>query len=251
METLYLLCGVLCDEEVWQGQLPALRAQYDVRVVSFQAFDTLAAMAEHVLAGAPEQISLAGHSMGGRVALEVYRRAPSRVARLALLDTGFEPPSQDEVPKRGAMVNRAVAEGIEAIAETWARPMIGRSNQDDAELLARIVRMVGRMSPQIYARQTRALLSRPNAADVLATITCPTLVLCGQEDTWSPPERHQQMAEMISGAQLRLIDHCGHMSMMERPAAVQAALTEWMAAAAGCQMPPKARYLISRYSSMP
>jgi pimeloyl-ACP methyl ester carboxylesterase len=232
MQTLYLLCGVLCDEEVWRGQLPALRAQYDVRVVSFQAFDTLVAMAEHVLESAPDRISLAGHSMGGRVALEVYRRAPGRVARLALLDTGFEPASPDEVPKRGALVKLATAEGIEAIAETWARPMIGRSNQGDAELLARIIRMVGRMSPQIYARQTRALLSRPDAADVLATIACPTLVLCGQEDAWSPPERHRRLAEMIPGAQLRLIDHCGHMSMMERPAAVQTALADWMASAA-------------------
>jgi len=232
METLYLLCGVLCDEEVWQGQLPALRARYDVRVVSFQAFDTLAAMAEHVLGRAPDQISLAGHSMGGRVALEVYRRAPGRVARLALLDTGFEPPGPDEAQKRGAMVDLAAAEGIEAIAETWARPMIGRSNQDDAELLARIVRMVGRMSAQIYARQTRALLSRPDAADVLAKITCPTLVLCGLEDTWSPPERHRRMAEMIAGAQLRLIDHCGHMAMMEQPAEVQTALAEWMESSA-------------------
>jgi len=221
---------VLCDEEVWQGQLPALRAQYDVRVVSFQAFDTLAAMAGHVLDGAPEQFSLAGHSMGGRVALEVYRRAAGRVTRLALLDSGFEPPSRDEAQKRGAMVERAAAEGIEAIAESWARPMIGRSNQADADLLARIVGMVGRMSPQIYARQTRALLSRPDAADVLATVACPTLILCGQEDAWSPPERHQRMAEMIPGAQLRLIDRCGHMSMMERPAEVLAALGEWMSA---------------------
>ena len=232
METLYLLCGVLCDEEVWLGQLPALRANYDVRVVSFQTFESLPAMADHVLESAPASFSLVGHSMGGRVALEVYRKAPQRVARLALFDTGYEPPGPDEAVKRSVLTTQANAEGIDAIAEAWARPMIGSSNQNDPELLDRILRMVRRMSPQIYGKQTRALLSRPDATSVLATITCPTLVLCGQEDAWSPPDRHERMARQIPQARLRLIECCGHMCTMERPAEVLAAIEEWMGAAA-------------------
>jgi len=228
METLYLLCGVLCDEEVWQGQLPALRNRYDVRVVSFQTFESLGAMADHVLASAPPRFSVVGHSMGGRVALEIYRKAPQRVVRLALFDTGYEPPGPDEAVKRSVLTNKANAEGIDAIAEAWARPMIGPSNQDDAELLDRILRMVRRMSPQIYGRQTRALLSRPDATGVLPTITCPTLILCGVEDAWSPPDRHQRMARLIPQARLRLIERCGHMCTMERPAEVLAAIEEWM-----------------------
>lgn len=227
METIYLLSGLLCDDEVWQGQVPVLSQHFDVRVASFPRFDSIGGMAEHVLATAPERFSLVGHSMGGRVALEVYRRAPQRIERLALLDTGYEPVGQGEAESRAVLVNKALAEGVAAIAETWARPMIAPCNQD-TDVLARVVKMVGRMSGEIYAGQTRALLNRPDATPVLAAIACPTLVLCGAQDGWSPPDRHERMAALIEGARLRVIDDCGHMSTMERPNEVTSALQEWM-----------------------
>jgi pimeloyl-ACP methyl ester carboxylesterase len=228
METIYLLSGLLCDEEVWQGQVPELRQQYDVRVASFQGFDSIGAMAAHVLDTAPERFSLVGHSMGGRVALEVYRRAPQRIKRLALLDTGYEPVAPGEAERRAVLVNKAIAEGVSAIAETWARPMIAPCNQESTDVLARVMTMVGRMSGDIYAGQTRALLSRPDATAVLAAIACPTLVLCGAQDAWSPPDQHERMVALIKGAVLRVIDDCGHMCTMERPVEVLAALQEWM-----------------------
>jgi pimeloyl-ACP methyl ester carboxylesterase len=229
MQTIYLLCGLLCDKTVWETQLPALRNQgYDARPMSFQGFDSLSGMAAHLLEQAPQRFSLVGHSMGGRVALEAYRQAPQRIERLALLDTGYGPASPDETEKRGTLVNKALSEGIDAIAETWARPMIGPSHQQDTELLGSILRMVGRMSGEIYAGQTKALLTRPDATSVLSEIRCPTLVLCGKDDSWSPPERHQVMAEMIPGSELVLIDDCGHMSSMEQPQVVLSALQTWM-----------------------
>jgi pimeloyl-ACP methyl ester carboxylesterase len=228
METIYLLSGLLCDEEVWRGQAPELRKQYDVRVVSFQGFDSIGAMAAHVLDSAPERFSLVGHSMGGRVALDVYRRAPQRIVRLALLDTGYEPVAPGEGERRAVLVNKALAEGVSAIAETWGRPMIAPCNLESTDVLARVVKMVGRMSGEIYAGQTRALLNRPDATAVLAAIVCPTLVLCGAQDAWSPPDRHERMAALIGGAKLKVIDDCGHMCTMERPAEVLAALREWM-----------------------
>lgn len=228
MTKIYLLCGLLCDEEVWQGQLPELRKQYDVRVASFQGFDSIAAMAAHVLDNAPERFSLVGHSMGGRVALEVYRQAPHRIERLALLDTGYEPVSPGEAERRAVLVNKSLAEGIMAVAETWARPMIAPCNLETTDVLERVLAMVGRMSGEIYAGQTRALLSRPDATAVLAAIDCPTLVLCGAQDAWSPPERHERMVAQIKRAELAVIEDCGHMSTMERPAEVLAALQAWM-----------------------
>lgn len=228
MEAIYLLSGLLCDEEVWQGQVAELRRRYNVRVVSFQGFDSIGAMAAHVLDTAPERFSLVGHSMGGRVALEVYRRAPQRIARLALLDTGYEPVAPGEAERRAVLVNKAQAEGVSAIAETWGRPMIASCNLETTDVLARVVKMVGRMSGEIYAGQTRALLNRPDATAVLAAIVCPTLVLCGAQDAWSSPDRHERMAALIKGAKLKVIDACGHMCTMERPAEVLAALREWM-----------------------
>jgi pimeloyl-ACP methyl ester carboxylesterase len=235
MKTIYLLCGLLCDEVVWEAQAKALARDYDVRVVSFlQGEDTLAAMAERVLAGAPETFALAGHSMGGRVALEVYRRAPARVERLALLDTGYEGPVAGEAEKRAVLVDQAGREGIESIAAAWGLPMLAPERRSDPVLVQEVVDMVGRMSAGIYAAHTRALLSRPDASDVLRSISCPALVLCGMQDGWSPPERHERMAELIPQPPLlRLVDDCGHMSMMEQPEAVLSAMREWLGEGAG------------------
>lgn len=227
-KTIYLLCGLLCDAAVWEAQAAALRPDYDVRTISFEGLDSMQAMASKVLANAPERFALAGHSMGGRVALEVVRRAPQRVERLALLDTGFEAAAPGERERRMVLVNQALTEGIASIAATWGLPMLAPANRDDPQLVKAVVDMVGRMSGEIYAGQTRALLGRPDATDVLTGIACPTMVICGMEDGWSPPERHERMAGLIPGATLRLIDRSGHMAMMEEPEAVLRALREWL-----------------------
>jgi pimeloyl-ACP methyl ester carboxylesterase len=229
MQTIYLLSGLLCDATVWETQVPALqKLGYEVHPMSFQGFDSIGGMAAHLLEQAPERFSLAGHSMGGRVALEAYRQAPQRIERLALLDTGYGPAAPEETQQRGALVRKALAEGIDAIAETWARPMIAPSRQQDTELLERILSMVSRMSGEIYAGQTQALLTRPDATALLSQIRCPTWVICGKQDAWSPPQRHQLMAEAIADSTLCLIDDCGHMSTMEQPEQVLAILKTWM-----------------------
>lgn len=234
MKTIYLLCGLLSDDVVWKAQAAALAPDYDVRIVSFtNGEDTITAMAERVLASAaesaPARFALAGHSMGGRVALEVLRRAPDRVERLALLDTGFEAALPAETAKRGALVDQARREGIASIAAAWGLPMLAPARRDDPALVRQVFDMVARMSPEIYAAQTRALLTRPDATEVLRSVACPTLILCGRQDGWSPPERHERMAELLPQPPLlRFIDDCGHMSMMEQPDAVLAAMRAWL-----------------------
>lgn len=228
-KVVYLLCGLLCDRVVWDAQAGALQADYDVRVISFEGLDSMQAMAGKVLADAPARFALAGHSMGGRVALEVVRHAPQRVERLALLDTGFEPAAPGEADKRAVLVDQAQKEGIGAIAASWGLPMLAPANRKDPALVQAVIDMVGRMSGPIYAGKTRALLGRLDATDVLQRIACPTMIICGMEDGWSPPERHAHMAALVPGAQLRLIDGAGHMVMMEAPGAVLQALREWLA----------------------
>jgi pimeloyl-ACP methyl ester carboxylesterase len=230
MKTIYLLCGLLCDEVVWEAQAKALARDADVRVMSFlHGEDSLAAMAERVLAGAPDSFALAGHSMGGRVALEVCRRAPARVERLALLDTGYEGVAPGEADKRAVLVDQARREGIDSIAAAWGLPMLAPARRSDPVLVKEVFDMVARMSGEIYAAQTRALLGRPDAGEVLRGLACPTLVLCGMQDGWSPPERHLRMAELMPRPPLlRLIDDCGPMAMMEQPEAVLAAMREWL-----------------------
>jgi pimeloyl-ACP methyl ester carboxylesterase len=106
--------------------------------------------------------------------------------------------------------------------------MIAPRRIHDTVLVNSIIEMMSRKTPAIFAAQVRALLARPDATTVLDQIRCPALLLTGQEDGWSPPAQHQAMAARIAGSQLVIVPECGHMSMLERPAEVSAALRAWL-----------------------
>jgi pimeloyl-ACP methyl ester carboxylesterase len=202
-------------------------------VPRYDDLDSIVAMADRVLREAPPRFALAGHSMGGRVALEIMRAAPERVAQLALLDTGYQarPPGEQgeqEARQRGHLVALARDSGMRAMGVEWLRGMIHPASVADRDLTARILAMIERRTPEEHAAQIRALLDRPDASDVLPRIRCPTLVACGREDAWSPLARHQAMAELIPDCRLVVFEQCGHMSTLERPAEVTAALRQWL-----------------------
>jgi len=231
--TLMLLPGLMCDAAVWAPQVAALKGQADCRIPVWGMRDSLTAMAQQVLDEAPtERFSLAGHSMGGRVALEVMRLAPQRVERLALLDTGTHPLAAGEVGEkekagRLALLKIAQEQGMRSMAAQWARGMV-HPDQLDTPLFESVLDMLERSNPQQFAAQIKALLNRRDAAPQLPGISCPTLVLCGQEDNWSGPAQHEGMAAAIPGAQLVIVEHCGHMCTMEQPRAVSEALAGWL-----------------------
>jgi pimeloyl-ACP methyl ester carboxylesterase len=231
--TLILVPGLLSDETVWTHQRAALSSVADVQVAANGARDSLVAMAEAIIAQAPARFALAGHSMGGRVALEVLRRIPERVTALALLDTGYEPLAagelgEQEVAGRLALVDKARRHGMRAMGWEWLQGMVYPSRLSDAVLVNAILDMIERRTPELYSAQTRALINRPDAAALLAKIRCPTLVLRGREDLWSSPHRQEHMCEVIPTSTLAVVPYCGHMSTMERPAAVSEALRAWL-----------------------
>jgi len=231
--TLILIPGLLCDEVVWTHQADSLADLADIRIATNGARDSLVAMAEAIIAQAPARFALAGHSMGGRVALEIIRRVPERVTGLALLDTGHAPlppgePGSLEVVASLALVEKARRQGMRAMGWEWLQGMVYPSRLSDAVLVNAILDMIARKTPDLYAAQTQALIGRPDATPLLAKIRCPTLVLCGREDLWSPPVRHEGMCNMIPGSTLSVIPYCGHMSTLEQPAEVSKALRSWL-----------------------
>ena len=233
---LLLLPGLMCDAAVWAPQIEALAGR-DCIVPHYGERDSLAAMAEHVLATAPSgRFALAGHSMGGRVAFEILRRAPERVERLALLDTSYHPlpdgvAGEAERAQRYALLETARSRGMRTMARAWAAGMVHPSRLD-TPLFEAVLDMIERSSPAVFAAQIEALLARPDATALLGAIRCPTLVLCGRDDAWSPPVRHEFMRERIPAARLVVVEDCGHMSTMERPAPVSTALADWLDAPA-------------------
>jgi pimeloyl-ACP methyl ester carboxylesterase len=237
MASLVLLPGLMCDQAVWPAQSAGLADLVVSQVIDYGTCDSLAGMAEIALAAAPERFALAAHSMGGRVALEVIRQAPERVTALALLDTGYQVRPADatgeaEKTQRLTLLKIAQEQGMRAMGEQWVQGMVHPDRLSDKPLIEDILRMIARKTPAQFAAQIKALLNRPDGEPVLKTIRCPTLVLCGFEDSWSPLARHQQMTKLIPGSRLIAIEHCGHMSTMERPEAVTEALRGWFTDAA-------------------
>ena len=226
--SLLLLSGLLCDRTVWEPQIATFGSSHAVIVPDFWGFDSFEAMAEAALAEAPPRFALAGHSMGGRVALEIMRRAPERVERLALLSCGVHPVRPAEVGPRRALVEIAEREGMKALVRTWLPPMLHPQRRGDTALVGTIEAMWCRATPEIFARQIHAALTRHELRPVLPTIACPTLVLCGAEDTWSPPSQHQEIAAAIPGAHLVVVPGSGHMVTLEAPDAVNAELRRWL-----------------------
>lgn len=231
--TLMLLPGLNCDAAVWAPQVAALRGQAHCVVPAWGLHDSLTAMARQVLDEAPtERFSMAGHSMGGRVALEVMRLAPQRVERLALLDTGTHPLAAGEAGEkeragRMALLKIAQAQGMRVMAQEWAKGMV-HPDRIGGPIFEEVLAMFDRGSATQYAAQINALLNRFDAAPLLPGITCPTLVLTGRQDAWSGPAQHEAMAAAIPGAQLVIVEDSGHMSTMEQPQTVSAALAQWL-----------------------
>jgi pimeloyl-ACP methyl ester carboxylesterase len=225
-EPLVILPGLLCDSRMFAAQIEKLGAS----VVDgfYGGSDSIEAMASYALDRMPARCALLGHSMGGRVALAVWQRAPERVTRLALASTGVHDIKAGEAEKRFALKDIGRVQGDEALVDAWLPSMIGPSHRQDPSLLAELKAMAVSAGTATYERQVSALLHRPAATSVLATITCPTLVIVGADDSWSPIHQHQAIAAAIGGARLRIIPGAGHMTPAEAPEPFNEMLRDWL-----------------------
>jgi pimeloyl-ACP methyl ester carboxylesterase len=187
--------------------------------------DSLVGMAQRLLESAPDRFALAGHSMGGRVALEVCRLAPERVSHLALLDTGHAPLAVGEAGQQEALKRHAL---LALARERGVHP----DRLADTGLIEQILDMFERKSADDFERQIRALLGRPDGAPVLQSLAMPTLVLTGRQDSWANVAQHEAMHRLTgpkAAAALEVIEDSGHMVPMERPAELTQALLRWLA----------------------
>ncbi|MFM8807913.1 MAG: alpha/beta fold hydrolase [Chthoniobacterales bacterium] len=226
--TVYLLPGLLCDKTVWSAQHTALSAWADVLGPDFRGSRSLRDMAAAVLAEAPEHFSVAGHSMGGRVALEMHRAAPERVDRIALLSTSCRPADGDEPARRKAFIDIARRDGMTALASAWLPRLLHPDHLANQDIVDAISRSIESCSLVELEGQIEALLERADDAENLRGIRCPALIACGREDAWGSADEHRTMASVIPHATLAIIERCGHMAPMEQPDEVNRLLVEWM-----------------------
>jgi pimeloyl-ACP methyl ester carboxylesterase len=228
--SLVLLPGLLCDAALWAPQVGDLSDLRNAWIADLTRHDSIAEMAAAVLREVPtERFALAGLSMGGYVAQEMVRQAPRRVERLALLDTRARPDEPDETQRRLALMELAQREGGFAPVTNRMLPLLVHPARVKDEPLVRSIReMAERVGLAAYLRQQGAIIGRPDFRPLLSSIRCPTLVLCGRQDALTPLVFHQEIAAAIPGAELEVIEACGHLSTLERPAEVNAALRAWL-----------------------
>ena len=151
-------------------------------------------MARSALALRDGPLLVVGHSLGARVAMEAVRLAPERVEKLVLMDTGVSPRREGEEASRQVLLDLADEKGMAALADRWLPPMVHEAHVDDAVSWTRCVRWCSAPRPAQHHRQIKALLDRPDARPLLPAIKCPTLVMVGRQDRWSPLAQHEEMA---------------------------------------------------------
>ena len=213
----------MCDARLFAPQTAVL--DYPSVHANTSTADNFESMAQQVLAQAPPSFALVGLSMGGILAFEIWRQAPERVTHLALMDTNPHPDAPERRSLRLEQIALVLEGGLRELAIEGLKPMyLAEVNRDDDELLGIILDMAMELGPEVFRNQSMALKDRIDSVPTLATIDCPTLILCGAEDRLCPVDYHTLMAERIPGSTLRVVDRCGHIATLEQPGIVAGAL---------------------------
>lgn len=225
---VFILPGLLEDADAFEEVIDGLRELAICSVADMTRADTIAGLAKAALAQAPAgPLHLAGHSMGGYVALEIMRQAPDRVVRLALLNTNARPDSPEATENRKRLMALADKD-FEAVNEALLPRLMTAEHLKDPILTGLISAMARAVGKEAFNRQQRAIIGRVDSRPRLASIRCPTLVVAAREDAIMPLEVLEELAAGISGARLAIVADCGHMASMEQPAQVLALMKEWI-----------------------
>jgi pimeloyl-ACP methyl ester carboxylesterase len=225
-----LVPGLLCSARLYGPQIPYLWREGAVTIADHTRDESMAAIAQRILAGAPSRFALVGLSMGGYISFEILRQAPDRVARLALLDTSARPDTAEASAGRRAQMELAGAGRLLEVADAQFARMVAPEHRTDSALRDLNRLMTEEVGPQAFVRQQRAVMGRADSRPTLALIRCPTLVLVGEADELTPAPLAAEIATGISGARLVRVPGCGHLSTLEKPDQVTPALLQWLRA---------------------
>lgn len=228
-EPLVLLPGMMCDARLFGPQIAELSADTAVMTAPITQGERIEEIASGLLDQLPKRFALAGLSMGGIVAMEILRRAPDRVTRVAFLDTNplAETP-QISAAREPQIVAARTGRMLDVMREEM-KPNYLAPGPNQKDVLDLVMDMADALGPDVFVRQSRALQRRRDQQSTLRKCKVPTLVLCGRHDALCPVKRHEFMSELIPYATLRILEDSGHLPTLEQPSETTQALRDWMA----------------------
>ncbi len=228
---LLLVPGSLCTDMLFQAQISAFKGDREVLVGDFSNCDSIETMATKVLSEAPAEFALAGLSMGGIVAFEMFRQAPERIERIALLGTNPRGELPEHVPVRHQQISNIAQGGVESLKTLVSQQLMPKYAFKSEQLLQLeplVMEMALDVGTDEFINQWRALASRADSWSTLKDIRCPALILCGVHDAHCNEKLHQDMALEIKHAKLEIIEEAGHLSTLDAPEQVNKALENWL-----------------------
>ena len=229
--TVVLVTGQLMTHAAWGDSAEALKTRHDVVLADHTQDDTIAGMAQRLLATAPDRFDLAGQAMGGFVAFEVLRQAPERVRRLALLSTLAPNDGPAQTERRMGYIRLVEAGKFAEVAEERIPILVHPARREDAPLLDIVRGMAGDTGAETFLRQQRAIMSRADSRPGMGQIACPTLVIWGRQDGITTEAHQAEIVAGVPGARLEVIEDCGHLTTLEKPATTARLLATWFGAA--------------------
>ena len=224
-----LVSGQLLTAACWAPQIAALSPDFDIRIADHGRDDSIGAMAARLLAEMPERFDLVAHAMGGFVAFEVLRRAPQRVRSLALLSTLAPADQPAQTERRQGYIRLVEAGRFDAVVEERVPILLHPARREDEGLLAVVRRMAQDTGAERFLGQQRAIMARADSRPSLPAIACPTLLIWGRQDGIATEAHQTEMLAAIPDCRLTVIEDCGHLVTLEKPATVNALLADWLA----------------------
>ena len=238
------LHGFPHDRSLWSHQRVALASRIRCIVPDLRGFGESTGTAHDVDTYADDAVRLLDHlevddtvvcglSMGGYIAMAMWRRYPSRVRGLVLCDTRAGADTADQRATRNVMISKARVDGAAVVADLQLGKMVGQDTHSHRPDVVETMRtMMTRQSVGAITGALQALRDRPDSQETIGSITVPTLVLVGEDDALTPPSEAEAMMALLpaaAGARLETIEGAGHVSCIERPAAVTHALADFLA----------------------
>ena len=231
MSHILFIPGLLCTKAIFEAQFSHFEEIAHCHIASTTGRDTVSAMAQAALDEMSDknitEFAVVGFSMGGYIALEILRLAPQRITGLALVSTSSRPDTDQKREARQALIELSKIGKFKGVTPRLLPRFFSPASLQDETKTAIVLKMGEEIGQENFMLQQAAIMSRIDQRPHLAKITQPSVVICGTEDVLTPPEESQESASLLPNAQLHLLEGIAHMSTLEAPEAVNAALLAW------------------------